>query len=41
MVFFELVFLAAELFLLDALFFEELARLLDVALAIVWCLDAR
>jgi hypothetical protein len=31
--------LAAELFLLDVLFFDELARLLEDALAIEWCLD--
>ena len=39
--FFELLFLAGVVFLLETLFFDELARLLDDALAIVWCFDAR
>jgi hypothetical protein len=33
--------LAGALFLLDVVFFEELARLREDALAIVWCLDER
>ena len=39
--FLELLFLAGVVFLLEALFFDELALLLDDALAIVWCLEAR
>ena len=39
--FLKLLFLAGVAFLLEALFFDELARLLDDALAIVWCFDAR
>jgi hypothetical protein len=33
------LFLEAVFFLLELLFFAELERLFDVALAIVWCLD--
>ena len=39
--FFELLFLAGVLFLLEVVFFDEPARLFAVALAIVWCLEAR
>ena len=37
----ELFLLAAVLFLLEVVFFDELARLFEVALAIVWCFDGR
>jgi hypothetical protein len=33
--------LAGVLFLLDVVFLEELARLREDALAMVWCLDVR
>jgi hypothetical protein len=37
----ELLFFTTGLFLLEVLFFDELTRLFDVALAIVWCLEVR